>query len=363
MVREHVTSGASEVFNQPWSLPYRYAYKTIEELEKLNKHLIFSNYTYSKGLGNLMFQMASLYSIATGHNAQIVIPQSNLLLRAFTLSEDIIVVEDDLMNEVLTSSKPFMHLRNCCQYKPVSGIPFNPKSPRKVFLGYFQNSRYFHPKYSNDLQHLFMFLPEVKEKASNFLRNCMFEYAIEMGHDTEGNPDDQHILVDDNPLDSQTTVIGVHARHGIDIRLNSRNTAHGHVSAPINYYQTTMQLLKKQNPRSFFVICSDDMKWARKTFTKKEFGPIYFCPGEWREVDMAVLSMSDWIIQSTGTFGWWASYLSQYQNQIVYYSDWPRPNSLMDKMINKTEYFVDTWLGLPAQMSKLSSTTPDSNII
>ncbi|VDK75016.1 unnamed protein product [Gongylonema pulchrum] len=63
-----------------------------------------------------------------------------------------------------------------------------------------------------------------------------------------------------------------------------------------------------------------------------------------RDSDMATLSRCNHTIMTTGTFSWWAAYLTA--GDVVYYKDWPRPNSELDKQMFKQDYFLKNWLPL-----------------
>uniref|UniRef100_A0A8R1E5V0 L-Fucosyltransferase n=1 Tax=Caenorhabditis japonica TaxID=281687 RepID=A0A8R1E5V0_CAEJA len=95
-----------------------------------------------------------------------------------------------------------------------------------------------------------------------------------------------------------------------------------------------------------FIICSDDIAWARRNLKLGKEIAHYFCPGP-REVDMAILASCDSIIISTGTFGWWSAYLNVNASpDVYYYKHWPAAGSVMEKMTNKTEYFLKNWVPL-----------------
>ncbi|VDM69468.1 unnamed protein product, partial [Strongylus vulgaris] len=133
--------------------------------------------------------------------------------------------------------------------------------------------------------------------------------------------------------------IGVHVRRGMDIEMNERNRRHGHIAAPVDYYKRAMDLAKGERENVVFVICSDNISWAKKNLPNSEKGTFFYCPGQHREVDMAILTNCDALILSTGTFSWWSGFLNQKASKIIYYDGWPRPGSDLAKMVNKSEFF------------------------
>lgn len=82
--------------NLPWMIPPTKMHSSISDL-KLDQRFIMSNFSYSPGevvmdfsveleltgLGNLMFQYASLRALAESHNATLILPSKTLLRRAF----------------------------------------------------------------------------------------------------------------------------------------------------------------------------------------------------------------------------------------------------------------------------------------
>ncbi|ELT91392.1 hypothetical protein CAPTEDRAFT_40726, partial [Capitella teleta] len=57
--------------------------------------------------------------------------------------------------------------------------------------------------------------------------------------------------------------------------------------------------------------------------------------------DLAILSMSEHVIITTGSFGWWGAWLAN--GTTIYYSDWPRNNSTLSKGFVKEDYFMPHW--------------------
>lgn len=64
---------------------------------------------------------------------------------------------------------------------------------------------------------------------------------------------------------------------------------------------------------------------------------------------MATLVRCNHTIMSTGTFSWWTAYLTN--GTTIYYSDWPRHNSVMEKMMNKNDYFLNSWVPMWSHLS------------
>ncbi|PAV61351.1 hypothetical protein WR25_18202 isoform A [Diploscapter pachys] len=337
-------SGNEADFKQPWSLPEHKIVRSANDFLNAEGRFLFSNFSLSKGLGNLMWQYASLSSLAADYKAKIVLPESCLLRRAFNLSDEnrIVWAEDSVVKEMMKELRnETINLKSCCSHPDLAVFVKNPKF--QVVNGFFQNLNYFHPKYSRKIKNDFTFLKPIEEQAAKFLKGIMYVKSAVQVNNTASDTD-KTVILDGSTSMSDIHYVGIHVRRGMDILVNQNNVRHGHLAAPFDYYLQAMRDLSqvKVNENLVYIVCSDDMNWSRKAFKNKE--NIHFCPGP-REVDMAILSRCDSLIGSTGTFTWWSAYLNRNKYPLIsYYAHWPNPNSQMDKMINKTEYFLPNWV-------------------
>lgn len=56
---------------------------------------------------------------------------------------------------------------------------------------------------------------------------------------------------------------------------------------------------------------------------------------------MALITLCNHTIISTGTFSWWSSYLAN--GNVIFYGGWPAKNSTLEKFVNKTDFFLPSW--------------------
>lgn len=159
-------------------------------------------------------------------------------------------------------------------------------------------------------------------------------------------PGDEAFEMEPDALSDELFYVGVHVRRGIDIVMNERNRRHGHVAATVDYYQRAMQMAKGDRENVVFVVCSDNPLWVKNNLPIEEKGTLFTCPGKQREVDMAILTLCDALVLSTGTFSWWSGFLNLKATKIIYYDNWPRPGSGLEKMVNKSEHFPSFWTPL-----------------
>ncbi|CAL2028623.1 unnamed protein product [Caenorhabditis brenneri] len=351
----HQSGNEANLENTPWPIPtIENVISDIGFLKTSGKKYIFSDLGYSHGLGNLVFQIAGLYSIAQKSNAILLIPSTTSIRRAFdfqkNFNESIQFLDEDVVKKLgkeLESTKVTM--TSCCSYRDLSPILFNDnrRNIEKVD-GYFQNFRYFHPDSEKTMKKLFTFVDPIRKLVDEFLENVGISLTVRSAKMIETNVanDDQAFEMPEEDAFAKTMIVGVHIRHGMDISMNSRNRKHGHVDTPIGYYKRAIEQISNVYDSVAFIICSDDVAWARRNLKLGKETAHFYCPGP-REVDMAILTSCDSLIMSTGTFGWWSGYLNVNASpDVYYYKHWPAEGSVMEKMTNKTEYFLKTWTPL-----------------
>lgn len=93
-----------------------------------------------------------------------------------------------------------------------------------------------------------------------------------------------------------------------------------------------------------FFVASQDKWWAKQYIvsnaTSLNVSVVYLfhnSPGE----DMAVLSMCDHVIVSSGTYGWWAAWLAK--GTTTYYANYPHPDSSLYLAIKASDYYPPHW--------------------
>ena len=102
------------------------------------------------------------------------------------------------------------------------------------------------------------------------------------------------------------------------------------------------------NKPILFVISSDNLPWCRQFLSKHVVNGtnlnIDFTATADYVVDMAVLSLSDHIIMSAGSYGWWSAWLVN--GITIYYKDWPNTRSKLRKHFSAVDYYYPGWIPL-----------------
>ena len=65
-------------------------------------------------------------------------------------------------------------------------------------------------------------------------------------------------------------------------------------------------------------------------------------------LDLAILSLTDHVILSVGSYGWWGAYLSNSSKRnVVYFSNYPLPNSEIASTFISSDYYPPSWISIP----------------
>ena len=136
--------------------------------------------------------------------------------------------------------------------------------------------------------------------------------------------------------------VGIHVRRG-DF-LSQQSQTGGLIAAPEEYFFRAVKLLEdKIRPgRAVFLVISDDYTYCRGLFAEEKF---HVFPARTPEDDMAILHLMDYVIISAGSFSWWAAFSGQPRG-VIYYRDWPRPNSDASTIFTAKDYFLPDWIGI-----------------
>ncbi|VDK43589.1 unnamed protein product [Anisakis simplex] len=367
-MNERITfSGGDVKFDQPWTLPPIEIIDKSEQLEEQShqqQRYIISNFSYSPGLGNLMFQYASLRAIAAKHNAKLIVPIAINTISRF--QECCKYIGDTIIDNL------FMHSSNNERHSEQN-------NSFELLIGYFQAFPYFHPHQEFLIRKQFQFLPDIDSRARKLLERAKEEKIRDELTEQRSSKMIENVKLNSQQIDAlshQATAavtqsiddlflspsvsspvsllsasslsntpplifVGVHVRHGMDVTMNNRNIKHGHTVANKQYFQNAMQYFREKYRNVLFIVASDNLPWAKANIFGTSRGEVFFLETNLREVDFATLVYCNHTIMSTGTFSWWIAYLNQ--GESIYYDGWPRPGSVLDKSVEKNDFFLKNW--------------------
>lgn len=264
-------------------------------------------------LGNHMFQYASILGIAQKNRMVTFIPDDLELWTLFEVDSYVGGVES---------------LKNFNSYEEISAAVYsrnitNLPHQDTIIYGYLQSFKYFDFMKSEILQHQFHF----KEKYRN-LAEVMLQRAITT-HKSNVQSRNGYLV--------DIVVVGIHVRRGDFVRSQSQ----GYVPAPLPYFYRAMNYFHTRYPNVMFFVCSNEIIWCKKYLDDDN---IFYSDSASDYVDLAALSLCNHTIISSGSYSWWAGYLSN--GTVIYYKDFPRPGSSLDKSMARKDYYPQSWVPL-----------------
>ncbi|KAL3871025.1 hypothetical protein ACJMK2_039049 [Sinanodonta woodiana] len=178
--------------------------------------------------------------------------------------------------------------------------------------GYFQSWIYFYND-QNLIRRSFKFSPNIQEPADKFVESFRLK---------------------------NKTIVGVHVRRG-DMTTQYYQTM-GYATATPSYLHKSMTYFREKYSNIFFIIVSDDISWCKENI-KINYDKV-FSKFDDPFIDMAMLSVCDHVIITSGTFGWWGAWLAG--GDVVYFKGYPRPGSKIDQGMCREDYYPVQWIGM-----------------
>ena len=309
-------------------------------------------------LGNQMFEYASAYCVARRNSLRFIYnhddlgqifeltpekPQNRLLkfprLKMRKFKERLACTYDNRTENILEA----IETDDSWQTKK------HRMAPHVIMKGYYQSWRYF-DDCKKDIKRAFSFKPHIQKVAYKFLRDSIRASFVDLLEKESDNEDENEMammttILNIKPSTIKVTTVGIHIRRGDMLR----HVNFGYTLAPGSYIENAMKyfedkysLLGEQN-HVMFVVCSQDFDWFSQN-VKNYRSPVVLSRNHLPEEDLAILASCDHIITTLGTFSWWAGWLSG--GNVIYYKNYPSPNSQLDKVTNKEDFFPSDWIAL-----------------
>ena len=289
--------------------------KVIKNIKSTKSHL----YIAAPGrLGNQLFQYAVGYSLA-------ILQNRTAVLQSFTAMEI----------QRLFQVQPSVEVGNIPPGLPLveeegAGIftPMLTRLPNRdlTICCYFQSWRYldkvFVRKIFKPKQGLLHKAREIlHELTGNYKALSKQKYRIDLSH-------------------TSLVYVGLHIRQ-TDYTVES-SIDKGYRAAPLKYILKSMAYYENAFSNVVFIACSDDKKWVQENLSWKS--NLLVAPGSSDEVDFVTLTQCNHTIITTGTFGWWAAYLTN--GNVTYYADWLAKDSEIGRVYKAKDYFPQQWIPL-----------------
>ena len=246
-------------------------------------------------MGNQMFQVASVIGIAFKYDMIPVIPKKMLYIYF------------DLPNTYDTNHHQLEKSTNCSCIKTAAfhNCQETWNSTVNVSMrGLLQSWKYF-----IDARHIIKNIFTIKrdhiENAKKFMSN-----STKNGY--------QHVCI--------------HVRRG-----DFLNTYKQYYVPDASFIQRAMSFYVKTFKTVDFILVSQDKLWCRENIKNVPISPFINAAD-----DMALMMLSDHVIVTAGTFGWWGAWLSG--GLTVYSKEYPGRN--MSHKFNIPDYYPSYWIGL-----------------
>ncbi|KAK2165068.1 hypothetical protein LSH36_55g04022 [Paralvinella palmiformis] len=277
----------------------------------------------ASGLGNMMFQYASLYGIAKRTRRIPVVYHRVPLRDYFRLSANV----SALIRPGETWAK--MVEFHASRYDQVTVNVAEHSNTDVELVGYFQSWMYFREAF-HAVRNEFQFSANVSSRVETLLRAV----GIRLSDDGKRRSSETNV-----------TPIGIHVRRG-DI-LSEEFDKFGYAVPDAAYIERAMRYFEcnRTAKKPHFLVVSNDVDWCVNNIrTRRRL--VTFSRGNDAITDMALLASCDHVVMTVGTFGWWAAWLSG--GQVVYYKNFPRNGSSLERSFSptKVDYFLPNWIGM-----------------
>jgi len=249
-----------------------------------------SNINY--GLGNQLFQIATILSLAKDNNDVATFPM---------LSEDFFGGYDKNLLRKVNADPSGLKLEIAVHENLFSYNKLDYEE-NCVYVGYFQSEKYF--VHNRDyILDMFSFPEEVQK----------------LVEETYGDL-----------LKGQTTA--VHVRRGDYINLQDHHPLLTH-----EYYNKALGLFSASD---HLLVFSDDVEWCRENLN---FSNAVFIEGQSDVADLLLMSLCDNHIIANSSFSWWGAWLSRSENKkVVAPKNWFGPA----KDLDDSDLIPETWIRL-----------------
>ena len=266
------------------------------------------------GLGNNLFQLATVYSIHKLCNVDLQIPSTvdrgnigiygqETQLEFSKLFENEFEYNDRLQLSKYKHNDIDLHTTDF-SYTEI------PLYDNMCYHGYFQSERYF----------LGLNISKEFKLRSENIDRIKTEYA--------------------SLFDKKT--IALHYRLGGDRVTQLMQNYHKNVS--IDYYKRALDLIEF-NPDEYNILVFSDKMDLCKTLLNELDYPFHYIQNENNILDFTMMSLCDINIVSNSTFSWWSAYMNQHDHKkiIVTESEWFGPGY---KHFKLTDTFPQSWIRL-----------------
>jgi len=250
------------------------------------------------GLGNMMFQIATSYSISLRDDKEMICDTKDMQIphKPYTFYTDNIFRNIKFSNNLTNLN----HMgEGGFHYTPIPKTEGNVK-----LIGHFQSEKYF-IEHRNEILELF----EIDDITKNYL---LKKYSEILNQDT----------------------CSIHIRRGDYLGLPTH-----HPTQSIDYYKKAIQIV---GGGKHFLVFSDDIEWCKENLNF--LNNKTFISGNQDYEDLYLMSMCKNNIIANSTFSWWGAWLNNNENkQVIVPSKW---FGISNSHLNTNDLYCDKWIKL-----------------
>lgn len=276
------------------------------------------------GLGNVLFQYASIYGISKKLKMKAAIPTNFSLLKMFHLW-----VKDETSVSLINNTHwAYASELTANTYDKYLIDHINP-CVNISLVGYLQSYRYFQDV-SPDIH------AQLDPQRLAGTATCRLQLAANLI----------------SPSIKRPIYVGVHVRRGDMLKRKFQQL--GYAVPDTSYYHRAISFFQQRYAQEtlIFIVASDDLQWCKNNLVKTDVN-LYFVDdlkanitdATDAELDFATLVACNHSIISVGTFSWWTGYLAG--GDVVYYKNYPAPYSKLGLQFKKKDYYPQNWISLP----------------
>ena len=292
---------------------------TVSSEERMGTLCLSSAFEVS-GLGNIMFQYASLYGLSKTLKRTAVIPDMLRINAYFALDAEV-------RNQIRPGVSWMQFPERKASAFDANLVAYLAKADRDAELvGFFQSWMYFKLS-QNDVRKQFTITEKIQSDVDTALRDVVSDMKI--GPHMNGH--------------HRHTLVGVHIRRG---DMATEHFSHyGYTTAGADYLEKAMAHFEHRYSNIVYIVCSDDINWCERNMNVST-RDVYFSQGHGELVDLGLLARCDHSIMTVGTFGWWAAFLAG--GEVTYYKRYPARGSSLQRAFSKdkSDYFLPHWTGI-----------------
>ena len=196
---------------------------------------------------------------------------------------------------------------------------------------YFQSWRYM-DGYENEVRSLLTIHSHILDKVDDYIQQKAQQTLKTLQNTGSSAPSSVRDF----------TYIGVHVRKG-DMSIDLLQTR-GYANAPASYILKAMQYFRDNFKHPLFLVVSDNLSWCLENLKRDNQQDVVFVSHKpvRENLDFTTLVRCNHTVVTSGTFGWWAGWLSG--GTVVYYGGFPKPGTEIGNRYNATDYYPPQWI-------------------